>query len=74
MKGFPADWVTPDGELYVIEKLWPAGKALASAVDPQSGNEHWLAWTNDFHGVRVVGTTLGHGPATWDDPTFQDLS
>ncbi|MDE0261063.1 MAG: ThuA domain-containing protein [Bryobacterales bacterium] len=73
MKGFPLDWVTPMDELYVIDKLWPGAKSLASAVDPESGHEHPLVWTNDYRGARVFGTTLGHGPATWDDPTFRDL-
>ena len=73
MKGFPLDWVTPMDELYVVQKLWPGAKPLASAVDPETGTEHPLAWTNENHGGRVFGTTLGHGAATWDDPTFQDL-
>ena len=73
MKGFPRDWITPMDELYEVEKLWPDAKLLAAAVHPESGNEHPTVWTNDYHGARVFGTTLGHGPATWDDPTFQDL-
>lgn len=73
MKGFPLDWVTPMDELYVVEKLWPEAKSLASAVDPQTGSEHPLVWTNDYRGARVFGTTLGHGTATWDNPTFQNL-
>ena len=73
MKGFPLDWVTPLDELYVIQELWPEAKALASAVDPESGNEHPIVWTNDYHGARVFGTTLGHGSVTWDDPIFRDL-
>ncbi|MDE0101843.1 MAG: ThuA domain-containing protein [Bryobacterales bacterium] len=73
MKGFPQAWVTPMDELYIIERLWPAARPLATAVDPQSGSEYPIVWTNDYHGARVFGTTLGHGPTTWDDPTFQDL-
>lgn len=73
MKGFPLDWVTPMDELYVVQKLWPRATPLASAVDPETGNEHPLVWTNNYRGARVFGTTLGHGAVTWDDPTFQDL-
>ena len=72
-KGLQPGWVTPMDELYVIEKFWPGSHALASAIDPRTSREHPVAWTNDFNGVRVFGTTLGHGNATWDDPIYQDL-
>jgi type 1 glutamine amidotransferase len=73
LKGFKEDWVTPSDELYVIDKFWPNAKALASAVSPEDQKEYPLAWTNDYHGARVFGTTLGHGNATFEDPGFQDL-
>lgn len=71
--GLQPGWTTPMDELYVIEKFWPGSQALASAIDPRTSREHPVAWTNDFNGVRVFGTTLGHGNATWDDPIYQDL-
>jgi type 1 glutamine amidotransferase len=73
LKGFKADWVTPMDELYVIDKLWPGATIIASAVSPEDQKEYPLAWTNDYAGTRVFGTTLGHGMATFDDPVFQDL-
>jgi type 1 glutamine amidotransferase len=74
MKGFKADWVTPVDELYVIEKLWPNAKALATAVSPEDRNEYPLVWVNQYGGsTRVFGTTIGHGEPTWNDPVFQDL-
>jgi type 1 glutamine amidotransferase len=73
MKGFKADWVTPMDELYVIDKLWPNARPVATAVSPEDQKEYPLAWTNDYHGTRVFGTTLGHGNATFEDPAFQDL-
>ena len=73
MTGFRQDWVTPKDELYVIEKLWPNAKALATAVSPEDGAEYPLIWVNDYRGARVFGTTVGHGPETWDDSTFRDL-
>jgi type 1 glutamine amidotransferase len=71
--GFKSDWTTPVDELYVIDKLWPKARAVATAVSPEDQKEYPLAWVNDYGGTRVFGTTLGHGNATWDDPTFQDL-
>lgn len=73
MKGFKEDWVTPSDELYVIDKLWPNATAIASAVSPEDQREYPLAWVNNYHGARIFGTTLGHGNATFDDPTYQDL-
>jgi len=73
MKGFPSDWVTPSDELYVVEKLWPGAKALATSVSERTGEVHPIVWTNDFNGVRVVGTTYGHSDDTFRDPVFRDL-
>ena len=73
MKGLPLDWVTPMDEFYVVENLWPEGKLVASAVAAESGNEDPTVWTNDYKGASVFGATLGPRPATWEDPTFQDL-
>ena len=74
MKGMKTDWVTPVDELYVIEKIWPNTKALATAVSPEDQKEYPLVWINQYNGTtRVFGTTIGHGDATWNDPVFQDL-
>ncbi len=74
LKGMKADWITPVDELYVIDKVWPNAKALATAVSPEDRKEYPLVWINQYNGTtRVFGTTLGHGEATWNDPVFQDL-
>jgi type 1 glutamine amidotransferase len=73
VQGLQPRWTTPTDELYVIEKVWPNTKPLATAVSPEAGTPVFpVVWTNTFHGARVFGTTLGH-QATWDDPVFQDL-
>lgn len=71
--GFTPDWTTPVDELYVIDKFWPGARAIASAVSPEDQQAYPLAWTHDYNGTRVFGTTLGHGNETWNDPVFQDL-
>lgn len=73
LRGFPANWVTPKDELYIIEKLWPKAKALAYSTSEKDGTEHAVIWTNDYHGTRVFGTTYGHGNVTWYDPVFINL-
>ena len=73
-KGMPAEWSTPTDELYVIEKVWPGVTPLATAVSPEEGNAVYpVIWTNDFHGTRVFGTSLGHGE-TWNDPVFRAMT
>lgn len=73
MKGFPQKWVTPRDELYIIEKVWPATKVLATSVSERNGKEHPVIWVNDYHGTRVFGTTFGHSDDTFRDPVFIDL-
>ena len=58
-------------ELYVIEKLWPNAKALATSVSEQDGKTYPVIWVNEFGGkTRVFGTTYGHSDDTWRDPVF----
>jgi len=73
MKGFPETWVTPPDELYIIEKLWPGAKALASSVSEKTGKEQPVVWVNNYHGTRVFGTTYGHSEDTFRDPVFIEL-
>ena len=70
MEGFPKDWVTPKDELYIIEKVWPKTKVLATSVSERSKKEHAVIWTNDYGGARVFGTTYGHSDDTFRDPVF----
>lgn len=72
MKGFPEDWVTPMDELYVIQKLWPNAKALATSTSERDKKEHPVFWTNQYGGARVFGTTYGHSDETFGEKTFTD--
>jgi uncharacterized protein len=73
MKGFPELWTTPSDELYIIEKLWPNAKPLATSVSEADGKTYPVAWINDYKGTRVFGTTFGHSDETFRDPVFQNL-
>ena len=66
-------FVTPIDELYVIDKVWPNTKALATAVSPEDGSTYPLVWTHDYRGTRVFGTTLGHGNETFHTNQFKEL-
>ena len=71
--GLNPNWVTPPDELYVIDKVWPGVRPLATAVDYRDKKEYPVVWVQEYRGVRVFGTTLGHDIATWDDADYQAL-
>jgi type 1 glutamine amidotransferase len=73
MKDFPEKWTTPPDELYVIEKVWPGTKALATSVSDQDGKTYPVAWVHEFGTARVFGTTFGHSDETFRDPVFLNL-
>lgn len=60
MQGFPANWKTPNGELYEIEKLWPNCVPLGQAFGVRTGKDHVCIWVNTYGQARVFGTTIGH--------------
>lgn len=60
MLGFPKEWKTPNGELYVIEKNWPNCTPLAQAYGEETQQDHTVIWVNTFGKARVFGTSLGH--------------
>ena len=67
-------YVTPIDELYVIEKVWPNTKALATAVSPEADKSTYpVVWTHEYRGARVFGTTLGHGNETFNTNQFKEL-
>lgn len=70
--GVKQDWITPMDELYVIDKVWPNTRALATAVSPEDKREYPVMWVSEYNGARVFGTTLGHSDDTWADPVFRD--
>ena len=73
MEDFPTDWVSPMDELYIIEKLWPNAKALATGTSEETKDPHPVFWTNEYGKARVFGTTFGHTNDTIADPQFQEI-
>ena len=74
MKGFGDEWVTPEGELYNIEKVWPKTEVLGEGLR-KDGNQDVQAciWTTRYGKGRVFGTSLGHHNSTMEDPTYLNL-
>jgi uncharacterized protein len=73
MKGFPASWKTPNGELYIIERVWPNAIPLAEAYGEDTKADHVCIWVNTYGEGRVFGTTLGHHNETMQHPIYLDL-
>ncbi len=72
MASFPKAWDTPNGELYVIEKVWPTAQVLANTFSKEEERDMPVVWTNEYQGVRLFGTTLGHHNETIADPVWMD--
>ncbi len=70
LKGMPEDWTVQSDELYVIEKIWPNTKTLATTVSQQDGKAYPVIWTNQYGKARVFGTTYGHSNSTFQDPVY----
>jgi len=72
MQGFPETWKTPNGELYVIEKLWPNCQPLATAYGQDTKKDQPCMWANTYGKGRTFGTTIGHHNETMKDPVYLD--
>jgi len=69
-KGIPEGYKTPMDELYIVEKVWPNTKVLATSKSEKTGEVQPVFWTNNFGKARVFGTTYGHSNDTFTDPIF----
>lgn len=63
-----AEWKTPKGELYNIQKLYPTATVLARGNNGKS--EQPVVWTNKYKGANVFATSIGHHNETVKDPEF----
>lgn len=73
LAGLPKQWKLPKEELYFCDKLFPTATPLAEAMCRERNANQTVVWTNDYHGTRVFGTTIGHYTDTVKLPEFLDL-
>jgi uncharacterized protein len=75
MKGFPTEWITPNGELYNIKATEDTMTPLAMGVRTEKGDKSPTPciWVNQYGQGKVFGTTLGHHNETIQSPEFLDM-
>lgn len=67
------EWETPNGELYIIEKVWPTAKVLAHVHSEETNKDEPVIWVNEYKGVKVFGISLGHHNETIESPQWQEI-
>jgi len=60
MKNYPRSWRTPEGELYLIVDLDDDAIPLSHAYSVETKSYSETAWTNEYQGIRVFTSSLGH--------------
>lgn len=73
MANFPTPWRTPQGELYEMLEVFPTATVLAHAYGEESKKHQPTIWTNEFQGVRVFGTSIGHHNETMETKQYLDV-
>ena len=70
-----AEWTTGPEELYNNIQVLPTATVLARAKQTVKEKvvEAAVVWTNDYKGVRVFNTTIGHNNETVGDARYLDL-
>jgi type 1 glutamine amidotransferase len=72
-KAFPADWSTPEDELYQNIHFPDTSVPVLLAHSIQSKKDHVVAWVHTLGKGRVFGTTLGHDTRTCGDENYHRL-
>lgn len=73
MAGFGERFVVPKGELYHSVRIFDSATPLAVAKRRDNNEPQVCIWTNDYHGTRVFGTTVGHYNETMVETTWLDM-
>lgn len=70
MAHFETPWTPPQGELYRIYETFDTVTPLAEGHGDKT---HMVVWVNDFQGVPVFATTIGHHNVTMEHPNYLNL-
>lgn len=72
-KKLPAEWTTPAGELYHIDKVWETATVLGDGTIDGWKSKHTVAWVNEFGKSKVFGVSMGHHNETMASADFLNL-
>lgn len=72
LAAFPEAWQTPNGELYVIDEIWPNTQPIVTAYSTEEKREMPVIWLNKLGSAKVFGTTLGHHNETMASDVWMD--
>ena len=71
MQNYPPSWRTPSGELYLIVDMHDNATTLSHAYSVETDAYTETAWVNEYEGVRVFTSSLGHhNGAMGSDPNL----
>ena len=75
MKGFPNEWITPNGELYNISAMEETMTPLAMGTRLEKGvkTPTPCIWVNQYGKGKVFATTLGHHNETIQSAEYLDM-
>jgi type 1 glutamine amidotransferase len=68
-----ANWTSPKDELYNNIKVYEKTTPLATGKQSKANADAVVVWTNDYNGLRVFVTTLGHANDIVADPNYLDM-
>ena len=66
-------WQTANGELYIIQEVWPKTNVLATVHSEETKKDEPVIWTNEIDGTKVFGISIGHHNETMLDPQWQKI-
>lgn len=73
IKDLPDGWVTPEGELYNVQKVLETALVLAHGENGRAKTPQACIWVNKFGNSKVFGTTIGHHNSTMETEEYLDL-
>jgi uncharacterized protein len=73
MRDFPNPWAQEKGELYIISEVFPTATVLARAMGTSPARYQPTIWVNEYKGVRVFVTTIGHHNETMSSDVYLNL-
>lgn len=71
--GHAQNWETANGELYIVDDVWPGTTVLATAHSNETNEDEPVIWINELRGTRIFGTTIGHHNETMLDDQYQSI-